>query len=67
MITRELIHKEIDNMSMEYINELYTLIKKFTHSKQVSNPTLMSKLKRIQINAPEDFSANHNEYMTGEK
>lgn len=67
MITRELIHKEIDNISMEYINELYSLIKKFAHSKQTSNPTLMSKLQNIHINAPEDFSANHNDYMTGEK
>ena len=32
-----------------------------------NKPTLMSKLKRIKIDAPEDFAANLDLYLSGEK
>ncbi len=68
MVTKELIQREIDRVGVEYLAELYDLIKHFTQSKyQTKKPTLMSKLKRIRINAAEDFSARHDEYITGEK
>ncbi|HYO16624.1 MAG TPA: hypothetical protein VE685_25780 [Thermoanaerobaculia bacterium] len=30
-------------------------------------PSLMSKLKSIKIEGPEDFAANHDQYVTGER
>ena len=68
MVTKELIQREIDSVGVEYLTELYDLIKHFTQSKrQARKPTLMSKLKCIRIDAAEDFSARHDEYVTGEK
>ena len=59
MTTKELIHAEIDNLSDEYLDELYRLIKHFAQSKQqAQKPSFMAKLKNIQIDAPEDFAAN---------
>jgi hypothetical protein len=68
MTTRELIQAEIDNLSGEYAEELYDLIKRFTQSKQrAQKQSLMSKLKSIAIDAPEDFAATHDLYVIGEK
>jgi hypothetical protein len=54
MTKKEQIHAEIDNLSEEYLDELYFLIKKFAQSKQdPKKPSLMSKLKSIKIDAPE--------------
>jgi hypothetical protein len=30
-------------------------------------PSLMSKLKSIKIEGPEDFAAHHDQYVTGER
>ena len=68
MVTKELIQREIDSVGVEYLPELYDLIQHFTQSKgQVKKTTLMSKLKSIRIDAPEDFSARHDAYITGER
>jgi hypothetical protein len=68
MVTKELIKTEIDSMSSQDLEELYTLIRRFARSKQqAKKQSLMSKLKRIVIEAPEDFAANHDLYVVGEK
>lgn len=68
MTKKEQIHAEIDNLSEEYLDELYLLIKKFSQSKQdPKKPSLMSKLKSIKIDAPEDFAANVDLYVSGEQ
>jgi hypothetical protein len=68
MATKELIQAEIDSLSKDYLDELYTLIKRFAQSKrQARQQSLMSKLKRIRIEAAEDFAANHDLYIVGEK
>jgi len=68
MVTKELIHTEIDNVSGEYLEELYEIIRRFVQSKrQAEKPSLMSRLKSITIDAPEDFAVNHDLYITGEK
>ncbi len=68
MITKELLHLEIDSLSDEYNEELYRVIKGFAATKTNGrNPSFMSKLKSIQIDAPEDFAANLDLYMSGEK
>lgn len=68
MTTKELIQAEIDNLREEYLDELYRLIKNFAQSKQNGKKqSLMSKLKSIKIEAPEDFAANLDLYLSGEK
>lgn len=68
MITKELIQVEVDSIDDEYLDELYDLIKRFVQEKQRSGkPTFMAKLKGVQIDAPEDFAANLDLYVSGEK
>ena len=68
MTTKELIHAEIDRVNEQDLDELYRLVKGFTESKQESQKrSLMSKLRSIQIDAPEDFSTNFDLYASGEK
>ena len=68
MTTKELIQAEIDRVSDEDIDELYSLVKDFTQSKQQSRKqSLMAKLRAIKIDAPEDFSTNFDLYTSGEK
>jgi hypothetical protein len=68
MTTKELIQAEIDRVSEDNLDELYSLVKDFTQSKQQSRKqSLMSKLKAIRIDAPEDFSTNFELYASGEK
>jgi hypothetical protein len=68
MTTKELIQAEIDRISDEDLDELYSLVKDFTQLKQQSRKqSLMSKLRAIRIDAPEDFSTNFDLYASGEK
>jgi hypothetical protein len=68
MTIKELIYSEIDGVGEENLAELYEVVKRFTQEKAVQlNPGVLSKLKRIKIQAPEDFAANLDLYLTGEK
>ena len=68
MVTKEEIKSEIEKVPEDRLAELYRIIKSFTRSNPTpSQPTLMSKLRRIRINAPPDFSENIDLYLTGEK
>jgi len=68
MTTKEMIEREIDGLSEEHLNELYALIRDFANArKQSGKETFMSKLRRVQIDAPEDFAANLDLYVSGEK
>lgn len=68
MTTKELIKAEIDNVDDKYLDELYSVIKTFVEARTVPQKGgFMSRLKRIKINAPEDFSANLDLYVSGEK
>jgi hypothetical protein len=68
MITKEEIKSEIEKVPEERLAELYQIVRGFTLSKlAATKPTLMSKLRRIRINAPPDFSENIDLYLTGEK
>ena len=68
MTTKERIHSEIEKLDDEYLDEMYTIIRQLTqkefHQKQ---PGLMSKLRQIQIDGPEDFATNLDLYVSGEK
>ena len=68
VITKELIQVEVDNVDDEHLEELYDLIKRFSQEKQSgAKPSFMAKLKSVQIDAPEDFAANLDLYVSGEK
>ena len=68
MTTKELIKTEIDNLDDRYLDELYSVVKEFVEAKSHAQGTsFMSRLKRVKLNAPEDFSANLDLYVSGEK
>jgi len=68
MITKEEIKSEIEKVPEERLAELYQIIRRFTQSRpSPSQPSLMSKLRRVRISAPPDFSENVNLYLIGEK
>jgi hypothetical protein len=68
MITKETVKSEIERVPPDRLAELYEVVKSFTESKpRSSQPSLMSKLKRIRISAPPDFSENIDLYLSGEK
>ncbi len=68
MTTKELIQSEIDRVGEDDLDELYKLVKDFAQTRQQNTrQSLMSKLKSIKIDAPEDFSTNFDLYLSGEK
>ena len=67
MTTRELIQAEIANVPEEKLGELYRLIKHFATPKAPPSSSIMAKLREIRIEAPADFAANLDLYMSGEK
>ena len=68
MSTKELIQAELDTLSDEDLEALYAVIKHFIQSKRHAKPrSLMTALRDIQIDAPPDFAANLDQYVSGEK
>ena len=68
MVTKEEIKSEIEKVPDERLPELYQIVKRFAQpGPDSSKPTLMSKLRRISISAPPDFSENIDLYLSGEK
>lgn len=68
MTTKELIQTELDRMSGEELEELFAVIRRYLQSKhQAPHPSLMAQLRTISIEAPEDFAAHHDRYVTGEQ
>jgi hypothetical protein len=69
MTTKERIYAEIEQVGEDNLDELYGVIKSFVASKaaQPKPPGIMSKLKAVKIEAPEDFAANLDLYASGEK
>ncbi len=67
MTTKDLIKAEVDKVEEERLDELYDVVKLFSrppgHEKK---PSLMSRLREIKINAPEDFSAGFRALMRDE-
>jgi hypothetical protein len=68
MTTRELIEAEIGKIPEERLDELYALVRSFAASKANSaGPGIMAKLREVRIEAPPDFAANLDLYLSGEK
>ena len=69
MTIRELIYAEINKIEEDNLDELYQFVKQLANAKSTAKPktSLLNKLKHIKIQAPVDFSANIDLYMSGEK
>jgi hypothetical protein len=68
MSTRERIQVEIGRIPDERLDELYGLIRSFAASKPAAaRPGIMTKLRQVRIEAPPDFAANLDLYLSGEK
>ncbi len=68
MTTKELIQAEIDSVPEEDLDRLYEWIRSFNLIRPKNDRrSFMSKLLEIQIDGPEDFAANLDLYLSGEK
>jgi hypothetical protein len=67
MTTREMIQSELEHVPEERLDDLYGIVKQFSHASD--RPMgIMAKLQAIpKIDAPADFSTNFDIYMSGEK
>ena len=62
MTTKELINTEIEKLSEDELQKAYGVVKTLAESKAgKQKPSFMSRLKRIQIEAPEDTSSHSGE------
>ncbi|MBA3439802.1 MAG: hypothetical protein H0T92_08035 [Pyrinomonadaceae bacterium] len=71
MITKEVIKSEIEKVPPERLeerlDELYRVVKSFTMPDPSPEKIFMARLREIKIDGPEDFAANIDLYLTGEK
>ncbi len=66
MVTRELIHSEVERLNAADLEELYKLIRQLNRAKQKQlKKGALSRIKQVKISAPKDFSVNHDLYATG--
>ncbi|MGH7169241.1 MAG: hypothetical protein ACRELG_03050, partial [Gemmataceae bacterium] len=55
------------NVPEEKLDELYRLIQRLTAAEAPPSGSIMAKLREIRIEAPADFAANLDLYLSGEK
>ncbi len=68
MITKEVIKSEIEKVPPERLEELYRVVKSFALPEpSPEKRSFMAKLREIKIDGPEDFAANIDLYLNGEK
>jgi hypothetical protein len=68
MTSRELINVELDRLDERDLEDLYPVIQRAVQEKlSTRKPGIMSRLRQIKIEAPEDFSVNLDLYLNGEK
>lgn len=59
MTTKELITSKIEKLNEEELKKVYGVVRSLAESKTGEQKTsFMSRLKGIQIDAPEDFASN---------
>jgi hypothetical protein len=68
MVSKEMIKSEIEKVPEQSLEELYEVVKLYSRPAVATNGgTLFSKLRKIEIDGPEDFSVNIDLYLSGEK
>lgn len=65
MITKQLVHAEIERLPDEDLDAVYFFILQVKRTKGKLQSSFLQKLKQVQISAPADFSANHDAYANG--
>lgn len=66
MNTKAQIEAEIQTLDADQLDTLLAMIAALRANKPETPPSFMNKLKRIKIQAPEDFSTNLEHYANGE-
>lgn len=57
MVTKQIIQEKLESLNQEELNQVYGLIEQLSSAENpVKKPSIMSKLRKISIDAPEDFS-----------
>jgi hypothetical protein len=68
MISKELIKTEVEKVPEDRLAELYSVVKSYAEpAENGDGRSLMSKLREITIDGPDDFAENVDLYLTGEK
>jgi hypothetical protein len=67
MTTKERVLSEIDKLTEDQLEELYKIVCHFLQEKPAKNSGFLATLSQIQIDGPEDFAANLDLYLSGEK
>ena len=67
-ITKEFLHEEIEKLDEEGLEAFYQMIREAMRSRPATpKESFMAQLRKIRIDAPEDFAANFDAYVSGEK
>ncbi len=68
MVTKDEIKTEIEKVPDERLDELYRVVKTFTQDDSSdAKESFLMRLSRIKLDGPEDFAANFDLYLNGEK
>jgi hypothetical protein len=71
MTTKERVVAELSKFNDDEMSQLLKIVEQMAQKEaepvSPGKPGLLSKLKQIKIDAPEDFAANLDAYMSGEK
>lgn len=63
-ITKAFLHEEIEKLDEEGLEAFYEMIQQAMRSRPHKKERIMARLRQIQIDAPEDFAANFDAYVT---
>jgi hypothetical protein len=67
-ITKEQLKQEIDSLNDPDFEQIYPLIQQIIEQcKQRKTASLFDELAAIKLDAPKDFAANFDQYLSGEK
>jgi hypothetical protein len=68
MTTKEQIRAELDRLSDDQLNELLKVVTQLSSSgtEKPVKEGLLDCLRRVQIDGPEDFASNFDQYVSGE-
>ena len=71
MTTKERVVAQLSHLDEDKMNRLLKIVEHMAQKESQPysprKPGLLSQLKQIKIEAPEDFAANLDAYMSGEK
>jgi hypothetical protein len=68
MNTKALIDEEIATLDAKELNIVYQMLKKFRQERQLEKKSsVMFQLQQIQVDGPEDWARNLDQYLHGEQ